>query len=255
MHGCKIPYHVVGIILVLWSPAVCGQDTAAALPEASIDRLVVGDWYTIDVDREGCNERFQGDFVKANDRWLVLRRISESRNDVGVPSASNNSFLKSKQFSKVSIGVQTEYLWIPREAATVAGRTRAAKSQPIAEIDGESPASGARCAVVLPADQKTVEHKGSLVEMTDETIILSQERRVYTKRAVPLLGELPLIGAAFRNVTGHSETVRDEIPWASVLCVRVNETAGDQAPDANDPSGDERQALGGSTPRPGSMRR
>ena len=143
MHGRKNRYYVVGAILVLWSPAVCGQDSAPALPEASIDRLVVGDWYTIDVDRDGFNERFQGDFVKANDRWLVLRRISESRNDVGVPSAPKIPFEKPKQFSKVSIGVQTEYLWIPREAATIAGRTRAVKSQPMAGIDGESPALGA----------------------------------------------------------------------------------------------------------------
>ena len=35
----------------------------------------------------------------------------------------------------------------------------------MAGIDGESPALGASCAVVLPADQKTVEHKGSLVEV------------------------------------------------------------------------------------------
>ena len=180
MRGRKIPYHVVGTILVLWSPAVCGQDSAVAVPEASIDRLVVGDWYTIDVDRDGFNERFQGDFVKANDRWFVLRRISESRNDVAVPSASKNAFLKPKQFSKVSVGIRTEYLWIPREVATVSGRTRAATSQPIADIDGESPAPGASCAVVLPADQKTVEHNGSLVEITDEKIVLSQ-RRVYTK--------------------------------------------------------------------------
>ena len=76
-------------------------------------------------------------------------------------------------------------------------------------------------------------------------IVLSQERRVYTKRAVPLLGELPLFGAAFRTVTGHSETVRDEIPWARVMCVRICETAGDKAPQANNPADDERQALGG----------
>ena len=253
MRGRKIPYHVVGTILVLWSPAVCGQDSAVAVPEASIDRLVVGDWYTIDVDRDGFNEHFQGDFVKANDRWFVLRRISESRNDVAVPSASKNAFLKPKQFSKVSVGIRTEYLWIPREVATVSGRTRAATSQPIADIDGESPAPGA----AAPSYYRQIRRLSSTmgVSWKSRTRRSSSVSGESIQRAVPMLGELPLIGMAFRNVTDHSETVRDEIPWASVLCVRVNEIAGDQAPQAKDPPGDERRALGGRRPRTGSMRR
>ena len=130
--------HFAALAFVLTSAAASGQEGAAPKPAARKQpEMIVGDWYAVDVQRKDSRQRLEGDFVKANDRWMVLRRISEGRHDVTVPISSKVPFLKTK---KSAIGVQTEYLWIPRQAATVVSRTPATQRVPLAHALGESPA-------------------------------------------------------------------------------------------------------------------
>jgi len=129
------------VLCVVVAVVACGQRALADGPdERSIDRLVRGDWYTVDVSRDGVCQRFEGDFLKTNDGWIVLRRISESRNDVALTASAK--VLTKKQGTQPQIAQKTEYLWIPREVATIAGRVVAVK--PLAASDiGESPALNA----------------------------------------------------------------------------------------------------------------
>jgi hypothetical protein len=227
MHCLAVKRCVVGSILMLWSAVASGQDAASDAPsERAIDRLVVGDWYVIDVARDGVGQRFEGDFVKANDRWIVLRRISEGRNDVAAPSRI--PFTKPKQTSNVHIGRQVEHLWIPREAALIKGRVLAANPPAAANISDESPPLGATCRVVVADGEKTTENGGDLAEMTDEKIVLDQEVTRYTKRAAPYVGELPFVGSVFRVVKGTDEHVREDIRRETVLCIRVTGAAGSE---------------------------
>ena len=81
----------------------------------------------------------------------------------------------------------------------------------------------AHCRVLAADDDKVVELSGNLTDASDETFVLTGERQAYTKRAVPLLGELPVIGGVFSNVVAEIEQFRDEIPRETILCVYVDE--------------------------------
>ena len=103
----------IGSFAVVFLPqAASGQSAPppTAPPQPQPEHVVVGESCTVDVDRDGASVRLEGEFVKYNHRWIVLRQISESRNDVSVPVSPKIPFVTRKQ---AEIGTQTEYLWIP----------------------------------------------------------------------------------------------------------------------------------------------
>ena len=171
---------------------------------------------------------FAGDLTgiscSINNAWIVLRRVSESRHDVAVPATSKA--LAKTQVSQPQIARRIEYLWIPREAATIVGRVVAVKPLVGDEI-GESPALGAVCQVVAATGELTEETEGRLIELTAEQAVIRQQLRVDTKRVVPYVGELPYVGALFRSVQGTDEERRIEVPKAALMCIRVIEAAFD----------------------------
>ncbi|HEY4311949.1 MAG TPA: hypothetical protein VGN12_21050 [Pirellulales bacterium] len=213
----------VGTLAVIASLVVAlpasGQPPAQTVPgNPPVRELIVGDWYTIDVQVGPVQERLEGDFAKDNDRWIVLRHISESRNDVVVPLSSKVPFVKIK---KAVSAQQTEYLWIPRPSARIISHTAAAKRVPIEDVLPEAPAAGTSCRVMEVRDQKSATSSGRLVELTNEKVALESQRRAYVKRSIPYLGELPLVGRTFFTSTkSYDQIVRDESRLNDVLCIR-----------------------------------
>jgi hypothetical protein len=208
-----------------------GQEAVAvSLTEPVADDFVPGDSYTIDVQCQGVAKRVRGDFVKATDRWIVLRKVSEGRGDA-------RGLAGSRQSQRAEKGRQTEIFWIPREIATITDWSHAKSPQPTTEVDDESPPLNTMCRVVAAEEDKAVAVRGSLTKITDDSIILSDEQLVYEKREVPVLGGLPLIGAAFGKVSAAKENVRSDIPRESVLCIHI------VLPNSDEPTGDEAQAT------------
>jgi hypothetical protein len=183
-----------------------------------VRELIVGDWYTIDVEVGPVRERLEGDFAKANDRWIVLRRISEGRNDVVVPVSEKAPLVTT---NKTFVAQQTEYLWIPRPSAMIVAHTAAVKRVPIEDVLAEGPKPGTSCRVMAARDQKSAISSGRLVELTNDKAVLESLRRVNEKRLIPYLGELPLVGRAFFTGTkSYDQIVRDELRLKDVLCIR-----------------------------------
>lgn len=209
---------------------------------AQPERVVVGESCTVAVDRDGASVRLEGEFVKSSTRWIVLRRISESRNDVNVPISSKIPFVTRK---KSEIGVQTEYLWIPRQFAAVVSHAPAERTVPLEHPLGEFPTVGARCEVTLLTDKtpdkkkekKKVRHDGTLIAVAKDKIMFDEERYVVERSGVPALSELPVVGRAFGADNSHTEVVRTELQLDDVACIRVVQPAAfqDESPKTESP--------------------
>jgi hypothetical protein len=195
------------------------------------ERVVVGESCTVGVERDGASLRFDGEFVKSSSRWIVLRRISESRHDASVPISSKIPFVTRK---KSEVGTTTEYLWIPRQFASVMSHAPAERQVPLEHPLGEVPTPGARCEVMLltdripngkKVDKKKIRHDGTLVAVAKDKIMFDEERFVVERTGVPALNELPVVGRAFGSDNSHTEVVRTELPLDDVACIRVVQPA------------------------------
>ena len=220
---------VFALVLTAATAISSGQDASTVtLAEPAVDELTVGDGYAIEVDRGGVRQRLVGDLAKANDRWIILRQVSESRTDFETPVLSKLPFV-GRHFHNIGIGRQTTYVWIPREAATVAGRVVATNREAIDVPADETPPVGNSCRVDVVADGKIATHEGSLAELSDDQLVIASERCVAIKQSVPYVGDLPFVGALFRRVRTETQYVREPIARDAILCVHVAPAARETA--------------------------
>ena len=141
MRPSSVDCYLLGCLIWLANGGAAHSQEAIAvsLTEPVQDDFNDGDWYTIDVERDGVAKQFEGEFIKSNDQWIILRRISEGRNDVDVPVLAKIPVLGPRVFRRVEVGRLTRFLWIPRDAATITGRVRVADPRPPADISDEAP--------------------------------------------------------------------------------------------------------------------
>ena len=126
------------------------------------------------------------DARRANDRWIVLRSVSEGRHEYGVPVLSSVPFIGKRMFRNVGIGRTDELLWIPREAAQITGRTLATDKPAIEAPQGEDPTPQGDCTVQLVTERRTAQREGKVVATTDGELTLAIEtvEAVHKPRAV-----------------------------------------------------------------------
>src|SRR5690348_1732613 len=96
--------------IVLTATLVSPTTARAAEPnlDNSIAHLVVGDSYWLRVDRGGTQQDAYGDLMTVTDRWIVVRSLSEGRNERGVPVLSKIPYLE-RTFKNVGIAQTNEY--------------------------------------------------------------------------------------------------------------------------------------------------
>jgi len=216
------------MVVALGGVAVHAQETRPQVADdqrlspTDIERLVVGDGYTIVAQRNGIRERLMGDLVKANDRWIVLRSVSEGRHEYGVPVLSSVPFVGKRMFRNVGIGRTDELLWIPREAAQIMGRTLATDKPAIDSPQGGDPALQSDCTVQLVTEQRTVQREGKVVATSDSELTLAIEtvEAVHKPRAV--LSRIPVVGDSFYSTTYETRRTKERLALEKVLCVRMS---------------------------------
>lgn len=222
----------IGLVVALGGVAAHAQETRRQVADdqrlspTDIQRLVVGDGYTIVAQRNGIRERLMGDLVKANDRWIVLRSVSEGRHEYGVPVLSSVPFVGKRMFRSVGIGRTDELLWIPREAAQITGRTLAADKPAIDTPQGEDPAPQSDCTVQLVTEQRTAQREGKVVATSDGelTLAIKTVAAVHKPRAV--LSRIPVVGSSFYSTTYETRRTKERLALETVLCVRMSNSTG-----------------------------
>lgn len=212
-------------------------ELAEADSTADAETLVVGDWYKVRVKRRGVSAQLQGELVKVNDQWIVLRVISEGRSEYAVPVASKIPYVGKRLFKNVGIGRRDDNLWIPRDAATVEERTslaqRKGETDGVAQVAaeaasdapvtvGEEPPAGGACELEIAGAKASEQAVGEVVAVTDDVVSLMVTRNVAVTEVVPLVGELPFVGRAFTRDRVERRKERRQIDRADILCLRVS---------------------------------
>ena len=143
MRAIPIYWSVLAILMLLAPTASAKEKAGKAPPD---DSLVIGDGYLLRVERNGVRKQFRGNLVKLTDRWIILRRQSVSSASHQIPLLSGIPIVGSIFHTSIPER-HDEFLWIPREAATVEKRIQAAKPSEVKAPQGDDPPVKVACAV------------------------------------------------------------------------------------------------------------
>ena len=203
-----------------FAPVTVVRGQEASPDDASAAPLVPGDQYTIRVERRGQEATFNGELVRANPQWIVLRCPAEKRE--ASPSLLDRLPVVGRHFGTTAIGRAEDYLWIPREAATVESREPATQRTPRPSLNGDRPPRQTACRVQLVHAGKIQLRDGGMEEIDDEQLTLSVPKRIKTYAPLPSSpGGFMSIANMTSLVRYESRCDREEIPLDDVLCVRV----------------------------------
>ncbi len=222
--GVAMKVHSIGerFLLVFWlvliAIPVVGQEAGiTAVAPTDVSHLELGDDYQVVVRRDGAEARFSGRLVQMTHEWLVLRMVSECRNEQGVPVLSKVPYVK-RHFRNVGIGRTTTDRWVPRAATTVVGRLihedkedfqQLATTQPtweqVTRVEYAEAGEIAHCSGPLTLEGTTL-HGMKLVCEEMET-------------PLPILGQLPGFGNLFTTTEVELREETRELALESVLVV------------------------------------
>ena len=100
---------------------VSAQSFAQGQPSV-VEKLVVGDWYEITIERHGVKENLRGHLVQLTDEWIVLGSIGCMRRKPEVPWLGEMPYL-GQYFRKVDDINFRAFTWVPRKDAVIDKRT------------------------------------------------------------------------------------------------------------------------------------
>jgi hypothetical protein len=206
-------WQVVAVVLLL-APVAMAKGTANHVDES----LVVGDSYTIRVERHGAKRQFQGDLAKVNDRWLVLRHVSNGRDHGLGPMARLP--LVGRWFRGAITQPVDEYVWIPRDAATVESHGTGARV-PGGVTLGEHPAEQVSCTVEFAKGDRIERREGGMETVNDTAFTIAVPKQVTVEAPLSGFGLASLAGDAMTRTRTETRYSRQLISRSDVMCVRV----------------------------------
>ncbi len=209
---------VLVMSLVLIAAPVSGQEFGATAAESTdVRHLELGDGYEVVVRRDGVEQRYSGKLVQVTDEWIVLRTLSEGRNEYGVPVMSKVPYA-NRLFRNVGIGRSTNDRWIPRDAATIVGRSMREERGDFPPLAAQEPTWKEVVRIDLAQGEKVDDFAGTLTregETLHHIHLVVEE----VETPWPVLGRLPVLGGTF---TTREVVLREEardVPLGSVLSV------------------------------------
>lgn len=206
-------WQVVAIVL-LSAPVALAKGTTPAVDGS----LVVGDSYTIRVERHGAKRQFQGDLAKVNDHWLVLRHVSSGRDHGMTPMARLP--LVGRWFRGAITQPVDEYVWIPRDAATVESHGTG-KGAPGGVPLGEQPAEQVSCTIEFAKGDRIERREGGMESVSGEALTIAVPKKVSVEAPLSGFGLASLAGDAMTRTRTETRYSRQLISRGDVMCVRV----------------------------------
>ncbi len=207
-------------VMLLVAPALARAADSDA--DNRIDYLVVGDWYRIRFERHDVQQEFNGDFAKVTDRWIVLHTLSEGRNERGVPVLSAIPHI-NRLFKNVGIGQTHEYVWIPRDGATIRGHLRAANPRSFEPPSEDEPTPGTVCEIsFIGPDHKIAERSGKLQAISPDQLTLLESETVSVEVPKPGWSKLPVVGGHLTDTRTETLESLDDIALKDLVCIRIH---------------------------------
>lgn len=197
---------------------------APPISSTDIRYLQTGDTYRVAVERQGVKKEFEGVLLKANEKWIVLKAAGPPV-ERGVPIAAKVPYV-NRLFRNVGVGRLEEIRWLPREAVTIHGRSKAGKVATSELALPEVPPSDAGYFIELVHDGKEVAHTAK-VTFGDKHLTCHQKICEARERGVPVLSEIPIVGRAFRKEYMRVDVVDVQYSWDDVLCITPRELPPD----------------------------
>jgi hypothetical protein len=181
--------------------------------------LVVGDSYTIRAERHGAQKDFTGELLKANDRWIVLRHVTKGRRELSLPLVSKIPLL-GDGFRIKGVTPRDEFLWIPREAATVAEHTPAAATSNTQPAVGDEPTLKVVCAVEVARGEQIVRREGGLEVLSDKGLTISIPRKIKTESGAGGI-VFPVLGSTPHAKHTENRYTREQHARHDILCIHL----------------------------------
>ncbi len=127
------------------------------------------------------------------------------------------------KFKNVGIGRVDDYVWIPREAATIRGRLRAAKPVAIEPpAGGDEPSLRAECEVTfVGCDHKVADLDGKLQRISDDRLTLLKTETSSVEVRKPGWSNLPLVGSYFVDTRMETRETLTDIARKDLLCLCI----------------------------------
>jgi hypothetical protein len=210
---------LAGVIVVAGSALAPGAETGESQPNSSEAVLAIGDTCTVKTERHGARQQFNGELIKLNDRWLVLRRASGNASDRHASVWSKIFFAGAKNDPAKDLTTY-EYLWIPRDAATIEKKTPASGPPNVPATMGEAPPVQVYCAVELAVGGRVARHSGGMEALSDDKLTLSVSKQVSVDVRVPPIG-LPFAMDTFGKKRIEKHYAREQLPLGDILCIHV----------------------------------
>jgi hypothetical protein len=203
------------VSLVLTVPRAGAEEPTAG--STDVRHLELGDIYVVVVRCDGAKATYNGQLVQMTDQWLVLREWSECWSERRVPKVSRVPFA-TRHFLDVDVDWIVTDRWIPRAAATVAGRCISEDKSDFEPLTATQPRWNEAPRIEFAEKGESADCTGPIeVEGTVlrcETLIFD-EKRVPT----PVLGYLPKWGVLFTMPEVELREGIREVPLSSLLSV------------------------------------
>ena len=193
----------------------------------SLAELKLGEAYEIQSGPAEISKRYVGRLILRNDDWLVLEFVRPGRVERGAPVAPGIP-VANRIFHTVGIGRNATQYWIPTGRAQVVGQPQLAET-PLRKAPMDL-ALGADVVAEWTEKGQAKVAPGKLVAVDPGYVSLEHTARVLVSRAVPGLGDLPLIGGWFRSEHSKVERTEHHIARADLLCIRVEDNFFEREP-------------------------
>ena len=139
----------------------------------------------------------------------------------------------NRLYKNVGIGRSNQYVWIPRSAVIVRGRTLAADHNRPETPDGDDPAQGTDCTVHTAAQDEETPQRGRVVAVSDDEVTLDVQIHELIHTPIPVLRNIPFVGEQFHRTDFVSRQSKCRIPLDDIVCIRVDNSASFSPPSPN----------------------
>jgi hypothetical protein len=167
--------------------------------------LALGEEYALTAGRAQVSERYDGNLVLTNRNWMVLRRVSEGRQEQAAPIVGVIPYIE-RHFKNVSIGRQEEFIWIPRSAVSKTERLSTSTRDKATGIiqaaahtapQGAAPPLGTDCSINIVDARQLARHQGRLAKLGGGKLTLACQRAEIRERPPGGMKRAPIFAELF----------------------------------------------------------
>jgi hypothetical protein len=201
-------------------PRTSSRSEETVQEQNAIERLVIGDQYTIVIKRKSIEKTYVGELVRMNARWLALRDSSEEETVYGSPHLSQMPHFDRPETNTL-VPREKFVTWIPREIATVRGRVRARDKHSPETLRRDAPTPTRGCYVQFIDQGTTNQTRADLTNVESDRFAFTKTLADPTPQGVPVAKDVPVVGGLFRR---KGREIHKQLRYEEILSLTMIDT-------------------------------